>query len=64
MKSVLKFESPRIHITGYFEASVKDMLSAARAQGLEGVVAKRKDRRGRIADTRLASAAGPGPSIV
>jgi len=45
MKSVLKFESPRIHITDYFEASVKDMLSAARGQGLEGVVAKRKDSR-------------------
>jgi bifunctional non-homologous end joining protein LigD len=42
MKSVLKFESPRIHITDYFEASVN---SAARGQGLEGVVAKRKDSR-------------------
>src|SRR5215471_12516271 len=45
MKSVLKFESPRIHITDYFEVSVKDMLSAARGQGLEGVVAKRKNSR-------------------
>ena len=45
MKSVLKFESPRIRITDYFEASVEDMLSAARGQGLEGVVAKRKDSR-------------------
>jgi DNA ligase D-like protein (predicted ligase) len=45
MKAVLKFESPRIRITDYFEASVEDMLSAARGQGLEGVVAKRKDSR-------------------
>ena len=45
MKAVLKFESPRIRITNYFEASVEDMLSAARGQGLEGIVAKRKDSR-------------------
>jgi bifunctional non-homologous end joining protein LigD len=45
MKSVLKLESPRIRIAEYFEASAGDMLSAARAQGLEGVVAKRKDSR-------------------
>ena len=45
MKAVLKFESPRIRITDYFEASVEDMVSAARGQGLEGVVAKRKDSR-------------------
>jgi ATP-dependent DNA ligase len=45
MKAVLKFESPRIRITDYFEESVEDMLSAARGQGLEGVVAKRKDSR-------------------
>ena len=32
-------------MTDYFEASVEDMLSAARGQGLEGVVAKRKDSR-------------------
>jgi bifunctional non-homologous end joining protein LigD len=45
MKAVLKFESPRIRITDYFEASVEDMIGAARGQGLEGVVAKRKDSR-------------------
>jgi bifunctional non-homologous end joining protein LigD len=45
MKSVLKLESSRIRITDYFEASARDMLSAARDQGLEGVVAKRKDSR-------------------
>jgi bifunctional non-homologous end joining protein LigD len=45
MKSVLKFESPRIRIADYFEVSAGDVLSAARGQGLEGVVAKRKDSR-------------------
>jgi bifunctional non-homologous end joining protein LigD len=45
MKSVLKLESPRIHIAEHFEASAGDMLSAARGQGLEGVIAKRKDSR-------------------
>ena len=45
MKSVLKLESSRIRVTDYFEASADDMLSAARAQGLEGVVAKRRDSR-------------------
>jgi bifunctional non-homologous end joining protein LigD len=45
MKSVLKLESSRIRIRDYFEASATDMLSAARAQGLEGVVAKRRDSR-------------------
>jgi len=45
MKSVLKLESPRIRITDYFETSAADMLNAIRAQGLEGVVAKRKDSR-------------------
>jgi ATP-dependent DNA ligase len=45
MKSVLELESPRIRITDYFETSAADMLNAIRAQGLEGVVAKRKDSR-------------------
>ena len=45
MKTVLKFESRRIRIADYFEASAGDMLSAARDQELEGVVAKRKDSR-------------------
>jgi bifunctional non-homologous end joining protein LigD len=43
MKSVLKFASSRIRIADYFETSAEDMLSAIRGQGLEGVVAKRKD---------------------
>jgi bifunctional non-homologous end joining protein LigD len=45
MKSVLKLKSPRVRITDYFETSAADMLNAIRAQGLEGVVAKRKDSR-------------------
>jgi DNA ligase D-like protein (predicted ligase) len=43
MKSVLRFESPRVRITDYFEVPAADMLSAARGQGLEGVVAKRRN---------------------
>jgi len=45
MKCVLKLKSPRIRITDYFETSAADMLDAVRCQGLEGVVAKRKDSR-------------------
>ena len=45
MKSVLGFTSPRVRITDYFEVPAADMLNAIRAQGLEGVVAKRKDSR-------------------
>src|SRR4029077_13111408 len=41
--SVLKFTSPRIHISDYVEASSPDMLDAVREQGLEGIVGKRKD---------------------
>ena len=45
MKSVLKFKSPRVRITDYFEVPAADMLNAIRAQGLEGVVAKRRNSR-------------------
>ena len=45
MNSVLTFNSPRIRIAENFETSAENMLNAARAQGLEGVVAKRKDSR-------------------
>ena len=45
MNSVLKFNSPRIRIAQYFETSAEEMVQAARQQGLEGVVAKRKDSR-------------------
>lgn len=43
MKSKIKFESPRIRIAGYFETSAQTMLQSAPEQGLEGVVAKRKN---------------------
>jgi len=45
LKAVLKFKSPRIRIADYFETSAEVMLQGAREQGLEGVVAKRKDSR-------------------
>ena len=45
MKSVLRFKSPRVRITDYFEVPAADMLNAIRAQGLEGIVAKRRDSR-------------------
>jgi bifunctional non-homologous end joining protein LigD len=45
MKSVLKFQSPKICIAQYFETSVETMLRSAREQGLEGVVAKQKNSR-------------------
>jgi len=43
LKSVLKFKSPRIRIAEYFDTSAKAMLESTAEQGLEGVVAKRKD---------------------
>src|SRR5206468_3250701 len=43
MRSVLTFTSPRIRIAEYFETSAENMLGAIRGQGLEGVVAKKKD---------------------
>jgi DNA ligase D-like protein (predicted ligase) len=43
MRSVLNFTSPRIRIAEYFETSAENMLGAIRGQGLEGVVAKKKD---------------------
>jgi ATP-dependent DNA ligase len=45
MKSVLNPKSRRVRITDYFETTAADMLNAIRAQGLEGVVAKKKDSR-------------------
>jgi ATP-dependent DNA ligase len=45
MNSALKFRSPRIRITQDFETSAEEMIAAVREQGLEGVVAKRKDGR-------------------
>ena len=43
LKSLLKFQSPRIRIAEYFESSARAMLESTAEQGLEGVVAKRKD---------------------
>jgi DNA ligase D-like protein (predicted ligase) len=43
LRSVLKFSSDRIRVTDYLEASAADMLHAVRAQGLEGIIGKRKD---------------------
>jgi DNA ligase D-like protein (predicted ligase) len=43
MRSALTFKSPRIRISDYVEASASDMLNAVRAQGLEGIVGKRKE---------------------
>ena len=43
MKAHLKLRSHRIRIAEQFEASASDMLAAARQQGLEGVIGKRKD---------------------
>src|SRR5215469_12932808 len=45
MNSALKFQSTRIRMTQHFETSAEDMLRAVRRQGLEGVIAKRKDSR-------------------
>lgn len=43
LKSVLKFQSPRVRIAEYFETSADAMLESAAEQRLEGVVAKRKN---------------------
>jgi DNA ligase D-like protein (predicted ligase) len=45
MNSVLKFTSLRIRMAHHFETSAEEMRRAVRDQGLEGVVAKRKDSR-------------------
>ncbi len=42
LKSKIKFE-PKVRIADYFETTAATMLQSARAQGLEGVVAKRKN---------------------
>jgi ATP-dependent DNA ligase len=45
MNSVLKFSSPRIRFSQYFETSAQEMVRATSQQSLEGVIAKRKDNR-------------------
>jgi DNA ligase D-like protein (predicted ligase) len=39
----VKFQSPRIQFLDFLETSAANMVAAAKQQGLEGVVAKRKD---------------------
>jgi DNA ligase D-like protein (predicted ligase) len=39
----LKFQSPRIQLLDYLETSAANMIAAAKEQGLEGVIAKRRD---------------------
>jgi DNA ligase D-like protein (predicted ligase) len=39
----LKFQSPRIQVLDYLETSAANMVAAAKEQGLEGVIAKRRD---------------------
>jgi len=43
LKSVVVIRDKRIRIADYFEAAPKDILSAVREQGLEGIIGKRKD---------------------
>jgi len=43
MSSVLKCRSPRIRMAQHFETSSEEIVGAVRQQGLEGVIAKRKD---------------------
>jgi DNA ligase D-like protein (predicted ligase) len=45
LRTKLQFQSPLIRIAQYFETSAATMLQSAREQGLEGVVAKRRDSR-------------------
>ncbi len=39
----LKFQSPKIQFLDYLETSAANMVAAAKDQGLEGVIAKRRD---------------------
>ena len=43
LKSVVVIRDKRIRIADYFEAAPKDLPSAVREQGLEGIIGKRKD---------------------
>jgi len=43
LKSVVVLSDKRIRISDYVEAAPKDLLSAVREQGLEGIIGKRKD---------------------
>ena len=43
LKSLVVIPDKRIRIADYFDAAPKDLLSAVREQGLEGIIGKRKD---------------------
>ena len=43
LKSVVVLSDKRIRISDYVEAAPKALLAAVRAQGLEGIIGKRKD---------------------
>jgi DNA ligase D-like protein (predicted ligase) len=43
LKSLVLVHDKRIRVSDYVEAAPKDLLSAVREQGLEGVIGKRKD---------------------
>src|ERR1700740_1502620 len=43
LKWLVVIRDKRIRIADYFEAAPKDLLSAVREQGLEGIIGKRKD---------------------
>src|SRR5467141_3282699 len=43
LKSVVVIRDERIRVSDYFEATPKDLLSAVREQGLEGIIGKRKN---------------------
>jgi len=43
LKSLVLVHDKRIRISDYMEAAPKELLSAVREQGLEGVIGKRKD---------------------
>ncbi len=45
LRSAVNFNSGRVRITDYIEASANDVLHAVRQQGLEGLIGKRKDSR-------------------
>ena len=43
LKSLVIVDDKRLRISDYVEAAPRDLLSAAREQGLEGIIGKRKD---------------------
>jgi len=45
LRSAVDFNSGRVRLTDYIEASAIDILHAVRQQGLEGLIGKRKDSR-------------------